>query len=221
MLRTGKAGVRSMSGSYQFKSAFQNRLRPLVNWLAAAGVSANQVTIAAVVLSACMGSAIAIWHPFRWVLLFVPIVLFLRMALNAIDGMLAREHGMTTALGTILNELGDVVSDAAIYLPFGFVAGVNGGLLVTVMILSIISEMAGLLGVVTVGNRRYDGWMGKSDRALSFGIISLLLAAGVMPGTWLNIVWIGLIFLLIETIVDRVRNALSEVECDDLGVTSH
>ncbi len=221
MLGTGKAGVKFMSGSYQFKSAFQNRLRPLVGRLAATGVSANQVTIAAIVLCVCMGSAIAIWHPFKWVLLLVPVVLFIRMALNAMDGMLAREYGMATALGTILNELGDVVSDAAIYLPFGFITGVNGGLLVTIVVLSIISEMAGLLGVVTVGNRRYDGLMGKSDRAFSFGVISILLAAGVRPGIWLNFVWLSMIFLLVETVGDRVKNALLEVESDDLGVTSH
>ena len=48
----------------------------------------------------------------------LPAVLFVRMALNAIDGMLAREHGQKSALGAFLNELCDVVSDAALYLPF-------------------------------------------------------------------------------------------------------
>jgi len=36
------------------------------------------------------------------------------MALNAIDGMLAREHHMQSKLGAILNELGDVVSDTVL-----------------------------------------------------------------------------------------------------------
>jgi CDP-diacylglycerol--glycerol-3-phosphate 3-phosphatidyltransferase len=35
------------------------------------------------------------------------------MALNAIDGMLAREHDMQSPLGAMLNELGDVLSDVA------------------------------------------------------------------------------------------------------------
>ena len=47
--------------------------------------------------------------------------MFLRMAFNAIDGMLAREFGQQSALGAFLNELTDVVSDAALYLPFAFV----------------------------------------------------------------------------------------------------
>ena len=54
------------------------------------------------------------WPEVRWPLLLIPVVLVLRMALNAIDGMLAREHGMRTRLGALLNELGDVISDSAL-----------------------------------------------------------------------------------------------------------
>ena len=39
------------------------------------------------------------------------------MALNAIDGMLAREFNQKSRLGGYLNEITDVVSDAALYLP--------------------------------------------------------------------------------------------------------
>ena len=53
-------------------------------------------------------------------LLGLPIVLALRMALNAADGMLAREHGQASPLGFYLNELGDIISDAALYLLSSF-----------------------------------------------------------------------------------------------------
>lgn len=42
------------------------------------------------------------------------------MALNAIDGMLAREFNQQSTLGAILNEVGDIISDAALYLAFAF-----------------------------------------------------------------------------------------------------
>ena len=46
---------------------------------------------------------------------------------TATDGqsglLLAREHGQKSPLGGILNELSDVISDAALYLPFGLIAG--------------------------------------------------------------------------------------------------
>ncbi len=46
----------------------------------------------------------------RWPLLLLPVTLFVRMALNAIDGMMAREHGQASAAGAVLNELSDVVA---------------------------------------------------------------------------------------------------------------
>ena len=54
---------------------------------------------------------------------YLPPVLLARMALNAVDGMLAREHAMQSALGAILNELGDVLSDTALYLPLAAAPG--------------------------------------------------------------------------------------------------
>lgn len=42
--------------------------------------------------------------------------MFLRMAPNAIDGMLAREFGQQSCLGAYLNELCDVVADSALFL---------------------------------------------------------------------------------------------------------
>jgi len=64
-------------------------------------------------LSVCGGA----WISAGLMLLVLPPVLLLRMALNALDGMLARRTGSESLLGKWLNELGDVISDAALYLP--------------------------------------------------------------------------------------------------------
>lgn len=205
---------------YQMKPAFQNLLRPLVNQLARGGITANQITLAAAVLSVLMGMAIALWYRSRWLLLLIPVVLLLRMALNAIDGMLAREHNMKTPLGSILNELGDVISDAALYLPFALIPGVSSLLVVPIVILSIISEMAGVLGAIASGKRQYDGPMGKSDRAFFFSIIALLLALGVTPGLWLDYTWSAVILLLLGTICNRIRSSLKELEDHGLDKTA-
>src|ERR1039457_6078984 len=119
-----------MASIYDIKPAFQNLLRPLTRSLARAGVSANQVTLAAAALSCAVGACVAIWPGQRWPLLTLPGFLFFRMALNAIDGMLAREHGMKSNLGAILNEVGDVVADTALYLPLAAVQGFNPWLVV-------------------------------------------------------------------------------------------
>ena len=121
-----------MASIYDIKPAFQNLLRPATRGLAAAGVTANQVTLAAALLSGAVGACIAVKPGERWPLLVLPGFLFVRMALNAIDGMLAREHNMKSRLGAVLNEIGDVLADTALYLPLALVPGVSAPLIVIV-----------------------------------------------------------------------------------------
>src|SRR5262249_38685079 len=98
---------------YALKPRFQNLLRPLVERLAAARVTANQVTVLAAAGSIVIGTAVAWLATWRPIFVAIPIWLAIRMALNAVDGMLAREHGQKSRLGFYLNEIADVVSDAA------------------------------------------------------------------------------------------------------------
>jgi CDP-diacylglycerol--glycerol-3-phosphate 3-phosphatidyltransferase len=199
-----------MASIYDIKPQFQRLLRPLTRSLARAGVTANQVTVAAAVLSCAVGACIAAWPGERWPLLVLPAFLLARMALNAIDGMLAREYGMKSRLGSILNELGDVVADTALYLPLACVPGFSPLLVVLSSILGVISEMAGVVAVQIGASRRYDGPMGKSDRAFSFGLIALLAGLGVPMASWVNY-GLGLIACLLAwTIVNRARRALAE-----------
>ena len=142
------------------------------------------MTLFAVLLSFVLGGLVA-WFPSeRWPLLLIPAGLLVRMALNAIDGMLAREHDMKSDLGGVLNELGDVLSDAALYLPFALIPGVSAPLTVVAVVLAVTTEMAGVVAVQIGATRRYDGPMGKSDRAFAFGLLALLLGLGVSPGRW-------------------------------------
>lgn len=197
---------------YQLKPAFQNLLRPLVRQLAAAGVTANQVTLAAFGLSVATGGAL-LWQPgSRAVLLAVPVVCFVRMALNAIDGMLAREFAQKSKLGAMLNEIGDVLSDATLYLPFAGVGSISAPLVVGVVLLAIISEMTGVVAVQIGATRRYDGPAGKSDRAFVFGLLGLLGGCGVTLGAWSNWLLALELALLVVTIFNRARGALRETK---------
>ncbi len=199
-----------MASVYDLKPKFQALLRPLVARLAVAGVTANQVTIAAIVLSVIGGGLIA-WRPFEtWPLLLLPLILFLRMGLNAIDGMLAREFGQQSKLGAILNELGDVVSDTALYLPLAWVPFVWVPLVEVFVVLAVISEMTGVVAVQIGAKRQYQGPMGKSDRAFWFGALGLVLGLGVAPGNWINALLGVMLVLLVFTIVNRARAALKE-----------
>jgi CDP-diacylglycerol--glycerol-3-phosphate 3-phosphatidyltransferase len=196
---------------YQLKPAFQNLLRPLCRTLAEGGVTANQVTVAALLLSIASGLTIWLSGGARWALALLPAVLFVRMALNAVDGMLAREHDMKSPLGAILNELGDVVSDTALYLPLAVVPGLALALMVPIVVLAILTEMTGVLALLIGARRRYDGPMGKSDRAFVFGLLALLLAAGVPAGIWLHVALTTVLLLLALTIFNRAKRSLTEI----------
>lgn len=198
-----------MPSVYDLKSRFQQLLKPAVTALHRHGITANQVTISALVLSLCIG--LAFWHADKFPLLFLvlPIGLLLRMALNAIDGMIARQYDQQTKLGEVLNELGDVVSDIAIYLPFIKYSSDHVLFAVIFLVLCPVNEFAGFMGKVIGSGRRYDGPMGKSDRALMFGLYGLLAACGVEMRSVLPWLLATMIALLAISTFTRIKRSLS------------
>ena len=188
---------------YDLKPKFQALLRPIVQTLADKGITPNQVTMFAMVLSILVGATIALTHGARWILLFVPLFMFVRMALNAIDGLLAQEHDMKTKRGAMFNEMSDVIADVALFLPFAFIAGVNPIYVVLFAVVGIFNEMAGVVAQTLNGERRYDGPMGKSDRVFVVGFISLLLGFGVEAGLWVDILFMVATLLAIRSTYNR------------------
>jgi len=209
-----------MPSVYDLKPKFQNMLRPLVKLLARIGVTANMVTMAAMLGSIAYG--VWIYQPFAdhgpnpYPYLFLGLFLFLRMALNAIDGMLAREHGQQSLFGAYLNEVGDIVSDVALYLPFLDLMGPGLGWVLMIG-LCCLTEFVGLQGKTIGASRRYDGPFGKSDRAVFFGALGLFTAWAVFDNQQhlhtivMNWGMIIATILAVVTIYNRVRRGISEV----------
>lgn len=198
-----------MISLYQLKPRFQSLLRPLAGRLFALGITANGVTVLAMLLSFVLGGALILAGEARYFLL-VPVWMFARMALNAIDGMLAREFGQKSYLGAYLNELTDVLADAALFLPFVFIDPFGWASVGAVIFLSTLSEMAGALAPMVGAPRCYDGPMGKSDRALVFGGLALWLGwAGSLPA-WSFWLMPGMALLICANIVNRIRSGLKQ-----------
>ncbi len=195
---------------YALKPKFQNLLRPWVQRLCHRGISANQVTVFACAVSVLLGVLLSVFASQAWLFVLLPVWLFVRMALNAIDGMLAREFGQQSRLGGYLNEVTDVVADAALYLPFAFVAPFTGLSVGLVIWLAALSELIGILGQVLGRSRRYDGPMGKSDRAFVFGSLGLLYAvSGSLHAYWQMLMWL-VAALLLWTCWRRMNKGLAE-----------
>lgn len=201
-----------MISVYQLKPRFQGLLRPYVTRLAAAGVTANQVTLTAATGSVVIGAAVTSFASFRPLFLLIAFWFPTRMALNAIDGMLAREFGQKSPLGAYLNELSDVVSDAALYYPFALVAPFGPASVVTVIVFAMTSEFAGALGPMIGAERQYQGPMGKSDRATVFGLLALWVGVMLPRPEWLGWLMPLIVLLLVWTIVNRIRGGLQAVD---------
>ena len=200
-----------MISVYQLKTSFQNLLRPITNFLANMKITANMVTVSAFLLSVAVGIIVLYYtKQCKYILWILPVSLLIRMGLNAIDGMLAREHNQKSNLGAIFNELGDILSDTVIYVPFLYVCNVNIWIVFLFTILAIISETVGIMGIQINASRRYDGPMGKSDRAFWISILAIIYMYAPICEKCMNWSLIAVIVFLCITILNRILSALKE-----------
>ena len=198
-----------MISVYNIKPRFQEVLTPVLKMLHNCKVSANQITIASLGLSVVIG--ILFWNASLtpWLYLALPAGLLIRMALNALDGMMARKYNQQSKLGEVLNEIGDVISDVFIFLPLIKYQPNALYLVILFIVLAIINEFAGVLTKIISGNRRYDGPMGKSDRALILGIYGVLAFLCVDISHLLPYVFVVIIGLLILSTITRLKKSLA------------
>ncbi|MEC7653571.1 MAG: CDP-alcohol phosphatidyltransferase family protein [Bacteroidota bacterium] len=197
-----------MISTYKIKPAFQKLLMPLLGLLRKCGFTPNLLTILAIVLSLCLGYVFSEANTNDSYYLYVALGLLFRMMLNALDGMMARIYNLQSTTGEILNEVGDIVSDVAIFYPLLLIEELDFGLAFGFIILSIINEFSGVLAKSISGERRYDGPMGKSDRASLIGILCLLFYFGFEVGPYLNYVFGVAVFMVVLSTLIRLKNAI-------------
>jgi CDP-diacylglycerol--glycerol-3-phosphate 3-phosphatidyltransferase len=197
-----------MISVYKIKPAFQKLLQPVLKALHSIGVTANQLTLAAIALSVGLGYMFLHYEEYPVTLLLLPAGLLLRMALNALDGMMARQFNMQSRLGEILNELGDVLSDLAIIFPLVVIPGLNPIIVVAFGVLAVMNEFAGLMGRALGGERRYEGPMGKSDRALIIGLYCIIAYFWRDVELYADWIFGAASALVVVSTVTRLRKAL-------------
>ncbi|MFB9077208.1 CDP-alcohol phosphatidyltransferase family protein [Flavobacterium procerum] len=197
-----------MISIYTIKPQFQKLLSPILAFLHKKNISPNQITIGSCVLSLLIG--VLFWHSdFNTLFfLFLPIGLLLRMALNALDGMMAKKYNLTSNTGEMLNEMGDIVSDLFIFFPLLKFEPQALYLVVLFIALSVINEFAGVMGKAIKGERRYDGPMGKSDRALLLGVYGILKFCSVDFSDYSIWIFTVVILLLLISTYVRIKKTL-------------
>jgi len=199
-----------MISVYKIKPRFQKLLLPLLIFLRKMGVAPNHITVFSMIFSFSLGYLLLNAAENNLFYLLVAFGLLLRMALNALDGMMAKKYNLQSKSGEILNEIGDVLSDVAIYFPLLYFENFRFEYVIIFIILSIINEFCGVLAKIISGERRYDGPMGKSDRALFIGLLCICLFFTSEVYNFLNYFLILAIVLMIISSYLRLSNAINK-----------
>lgn len=199
-----------MISVYKIKPKFQKLLLPLLLLLRKIGVTPNHITVFSIIFSFFLGFLLLNAAENNFLYLLVALGLLLRMALNALDGMMAKNYNLQSKSGEVLNEIGDIFSDVAIYFPLLYFESLRFEYVVIFIILSIINEFCGVLAKIISGERRYDGPMGKSDRALFIGLLCIFLFFTIEVYHFLNYVLILTIVLMMISSYLRLINAINK-----------
>ena len=199
-----------MISIYKLKPKFQKLLMPLLKLLYGLGVTPNFLTVFTILFSFFIGYLLFLGIENKIYFLFVSLGLLLRMMLNALDGMMATTYNLKSKEGEILNEIGDVLSDIAIYFPFIYFSSVSIELVIIFISLSVINEFCGLLSKSISGVRRYDGPMGKSDRAFFVGIICIVLFFTNTILVYIDYIFLTAIILMIISSYLRLTKSLKD-----------
>jgi len=166
---------------YATKGAVNARLVPLVDRLASAGVTPDQVTIAAVPV-ALVGGAFLLASPDVPVLyLVVPLLVSARIVLNLIDGNMARRTGMSHPRGELYNEVGDRLADIAFLAPVAFLPGASPHLVLLGVLMGVMASFIGITAKAAGSERIYRGVLSKPGR-MALLVACCVVAFALGPG---------------------------------------
>src|SRR5689334_10215068 len=101
-------------GIYNVKPRFQQSLRGIERYLVEHRVHPDYLTLSALGLSILGGVALYCSQWAWWLVLLIPPIAICRTALNALDGLVARDTGLARPWGEVLNEFSDRLSDVAL-----------------------------------------------------------------------------------------------------------
>lgn len=190
-----------MNGVYGLKPLFVRRLRRIEDLLVAKRISPDAITIAAVGVSVAVAVVIALGgildRPLLWIC--VPPLVLARLALNALDGAVARKTNRTGPFGAVLNETCDRVSDGVILGALGFV--ISAAVAMAACASAFLVSHAGLLAQMSTGARATTGPMGKADRLAVLSVAALVAAGSSSTAPWEFAAWIVIVGGLVTAAV--------------------
>lgn len=192
---------------YKIKPLFQKSISPIAQSLFQWKVSPTMINISGFVFATVAG--VLFFFPSTLSYSLIPLLFFLRIMANALDGMVARLANESSEWGEYLNELFDKFSDAIIFLLCTISGHGNSTLGIITVTLVLLTSFTGTLSKTPHGKRIYSGIMGKPDRMFIMGLASVLQLFNI-PYIWsiaLAIISIGSVI----TVIIRMNEAYREL----------
>jgi CDP-diacylglycerol--glycerol-3-phosphate 3-phosphatidyltransferase len=192
---------------YRSKQAIVARLDGVVGRLAAAGVSADAVTVSAIPLAVVGGACLLVSPVAPLLLLIVPIAAGLRLATNLVDGALARATGRTHARGELLNEVCDRIADLVLLGPVAFLPGAQRETVLLGLTGAVLASFVGVASRAAGGARLYRGILSKPGRMALLAVFSVaaLVLGPAAWGPFGPILLLGAVLTVIERTVVAIR----------------
>jgi len=198
-----------------FRKTADLAVRLCVRWNVHPDVISYLSMVAAAGAGLCFWGAS--WKP--WLLIIGPLLCYVRLWLNMLDGMVALAAGKASWRGEILNDLPDRVSDVMIFagVAHSGLCAVSSGYWAAIM--ALLTAYVGMLGQAVGVQRQFGGIMSKPWRMVVLHIgawltISLLWGSGHIR--WGSFTVLDLTCLLIvagclQTIVLRLRRIFASL----------
>jgi len=196
---------------YATKGAINARLVPLVDRLAAAGVSPDALTLAAVPVAAAAGLALLASMAAHPLLALVPVLVVVRLVLNLLDGNLARRTGRIHPRGELYNEVGDRLADIAFLAPVAWLPGADPAIVLGGVATALLASYIGVASKAAGGKRLYRGILSKPGRMVLLVVCATwaLVAGPGATAPWAvfgPVLLIGAAVTALERVVVAVRS---------------
>jgi phosphatidylglycerophosphate synthase len=198
-------------GLYRLKPISQRLVAPIAGWLVRRGAHPDLVTLSAVPVAIVGGFSLAASPQAPWLLLLVPVLAAIRLGLNLLDGMVARQSGRAHPMGEMWNELGDRVADASFIGGLAWVPAVGPFLGSAAVVAALLASYVGITSRAAGARRQYGGVMSKPGRMATLAIAAPLAFFTGWDG-WLTIAAGVIAVGAVVTLGQRVLDARRELE---------
>lgn len=133
-------------------------------------IHADLISYASIVVSLCAGACF--WKSSRWPVLLVvaPLLCYVRLWLNMLDGMVAIAANQASRRGEILNDLPDRVSDILIFAGVAHSGLAHPILVYWALIFALLTAYVGTLGQAVGAKREFGGVMSKPWRMVALHV---------------------------------------------------